>query len=305
MKQLTRFSLAVVCLCALGTLALAQRIPIPPRPGFQPKVAATVSNQRPGSILVFPIFAYGNGSTTEVILTNTHESEAVQVRVFYVLQSGQVVSQLVAAPIGSKKLEPPASVSASTGYIFAVAVNESGLPIGFNYLIGSEQVSLNTGHKGRLTADAYPALFEGTLPGADAGDSEALLALDGYTYGLAASRLAVGDLQPTLNTSAVLIFNSLPPTLQTNSTARRTVAILKGTSANAFAYNTADTQAIIQLDSLKQYLFGDASEKSLLRVSSSAPSGLSAALLQNDNQFALWTFHYLGFYAQTVRMPLR
>src|SRR5262249_43517171 len=71
-----------------------------------------------------------------------------------------------------------------TGYIVAVASDSfTGCPVSFNFLIGDEYVKFATGHFANLGAEAFAALFNGTIPGCDANSTTATLAFNGLADG--------------------------------------------------------------------------------------------------------------------------
>ena len=86
----------------------------------------------PGSILVFPIVK--SGSTYSI--TNTGVS-SVKVRLFKVNQSGVIARSDLTISAGASN----SGSSAIDGYMIAIAIDNSGYPIDFNYLTGSATVS--------------------------------------------------------------------------------------------------------------------------------------------------------------------
>jgi hypothetical protein len=99
-----------------------------------------------------------------------------------------------------------------TGYLFGVAVDENGLPISFNYLIGSSKVKFSSGHQANLSALAFAAQFpeRTVLPGLNPAAATAELKLDGIAYNLAPQIVAVSNFaSPADNNSALLIVNPI------------------------------------------------------------------------------------------------
>src|SRR5207249_11887622 len=80
----------------------------------------------------------------------------------------------------------------TTGYIVAVAVDERGCPLNFNFLIGDEFIKLSSGHQANLGAEAIAAIAGG-LPVCDALAGTATLAFDGVSYNPLPRVLAVDN----------------------------------------------------------------------------------------------------------------
>lgn len=139
------------------------------------------------SVLVYPIYtsnpANPAGQNTQINLTNINPSKPVATHLFFVdgatcsvadayvcLTPNQTTSFL------ASDLDP-----GITGYLIAVAVDEYGCPINFNYLIGDEYVKFDSGHRGNLTADCVSAQPGGLSP-CTADSVTATLNFDGVSY---------------------------------------------------------------------------------------------------------------------------
>jgi hypothetical protein len=149
----------------------------------------TVNNQKPGSVLVYPLYVFDvNNPTqtwTEITITNTHRTETVVVHIHYINGvTGRVTDRFINHSLGTTNLNYPDVDPGARGYIVAIAVDNNGVPINFNYLIGSESVKINGQHIASLNADAYEALWNGNrqLPGYKNGDTVASIPLDGMVY---------------------------------------------------------------------------------------------------------------------------
>lgn len=150
-----------------------------------------------GSVLLFPIYTSnasdGAKQNTRITITNTNQNRPVSLHLFFVDGATCAVSdgilcltQNQTSSFLMSDLDP-----GTTGYIVAVAVNEQGCPISFNHLIGQADVRFESGHSGTMLAEAFPALYSGTLPGCDANSASALIAMDGVNYGQPGNQLAI------------------------------------------------------------------------------------------------------------------
>ena len=173
------------------------------------------SDDKPGSILLYNIYSSDSTNTklenTALTLTNlgpktifTHmfmiDGASCSIQDFFACLSPNQTSFWSAS-----ELDPGV-----TGYMIAVAVNEEGIPVSFNYLIGSSKVKFKSGHTSNLNAQAFSALypFNTTLPGFAPNSSTAELKLDGVQYNQAPMVLSVDNfVSPLENNSTLLILN--------------------------------------------------------------------------------------------------
>lgn len=133
-------------------------------PGLKLPTDKVSSDQRPGSVLIFPIYSSSasnpNQQNTRINLTNVHTLSPSYLHLFFVdgttcsvadnflcLTPNQTASFLVS------DLDPGV-----TGYIIAVSVDSKGCPANFNYVIGSEFIKLTSGHSAQLAAEAVVAI---------------------------------------------------------------------------------------------------------------------------------------------------
>lgn len=126
-------------------------------------------DQKPGSILIYNFYISDSSqkdADTVINLTNTNPNQSVTVHLFFVRQPACGVSDTFLCLAGGKSVTVRASDydPKGSGYIVAVAVDTaSGLPLGYNYLIGSEDVKTADGHGGTMLATAVAAQFEGVF----------------------------------------------------------------------------------------------------------------------------------------------
>jgi len=176
---------------------------------------ATASSQRPGSVLVFNIYTSGaTGSinaNTQISITNTNISAAATLRVFFIEDSGRIADSSVCLTANQTVTFLASDVDPGvTGYLIAMATAlNTGSPIGFNFLTGSEEVRFASGHAASLPAESFQALFSGSLPGSAASDAKAALNFDGRTYSPAPRTLSLNNIPSRADgNDTMLIINS-------------------------------------------------------------------------------------------------
>jgi hypothetical protein len=213
-------------------------------PGLPAGPDNAVSDQKPGSILAYPIYtsdaANGASQNARVAITNTNPTRTAFVHLFFVDGSSCSVADSYICLTANQT----ASILASdvdpgtTGYVIAVATNAAGCPISFNYLIGDEYVKFASGHQANLGAEAIGAVAGGPTTCGDT-TSEAALNFNNVNYTalprvLAASNLpARGDGNDTL-----LIVNRIGGSLSTNAATLGTLfGILYDDAERAYSFS--------------------------------------------------------------------
>jgi hypothetical protein len=192
-------------------------------PGDPPPAASAVSDQKAGSVLFYNLYTSsptsGNAQNTRINITNTDPVRPVNVHLFFVdgnsctpadayicLTPNQTASFL------ASDIDPGV-----TGYLIAVAVDEHGCPINFNFLIGDEYVKLQSGHSANLGAEAFAGI-PGGLPECDPQASTAVLNFDGVSYNQAPRVLALSSIPSrTDGNDTLLIINRLGGNLLTGA----------------------------------------------------------------------------------------
>ena len=161
-------------------------------------VAAPPSDQKPGSVLFYPVYTSSsdpNRQNTRISMTNVHGSRAANLHLFFVDGSTCAVADAYVcltpnqtASFLASDLDP-----GTTGYLIAVATDTNGCPINFNYLIGDEFVKFASGHQANLSAEAVPAIVGSLVacPG-----SEARIRFNGIEYAPVPATLAL-DSEPS------------------------------------------------------------------------------------------------------------
>jgi uncharacterized repeat protein (TIGR01451 family) len=180
-------------------------------PGLLIADTAPVSDQKPGSVLVYNLYssssAAPNAQNTRIAITNTHPALPIAVHLFFV--DGATCS--IADSLICLTAQQTASFLASdidpgtTGYLVAVASDlVTGCPVSFNYLIGDEYVKLSSGHAANLAAEGFAAIAGG-LPVCDASAVTAILNFDDLSYNRVPRTLAASNIPSRADANDTLI----------------------------------------------------------------------------------------------------
>jgi len=172
----------MLALCALTILSAAA---LAADPGLVYPPTSEVSDQKAGSVLVYNFYSSGatsgNTQNTRINITNTSVTSAAFVHLYFVAEGCSVADSFICltatqtASFLASDIDPGVS-----GYIVALAVDGVfGCPVAFNWLIGDEYIKLTSGHAANLGAEAFAALFNGTVPGCDGNSNIAEIRFDG------------------------------------------------------------------------------------------------------------------------------
>jgi hypothetical protein len=197
-RKLTHALLALFALVVMSSFALAAD------PGLTYPPTSEVSDQKAGSVLIYNIYTSGatSGTTqnTRINITNTSTSSSAAVHLFFVSDGCAIADSFICltntqtATFLSSDVDPGVS-----GYIVAIATDDLGCPVAFNWLIGDLYVKFTTGHAANLGAEAFAALYNGSLPGCDANSTTANVDFNGVVgagYNRA-PRVLAGDNVPS------------------------------------------------------------------------------------------------------------
>lgn len=158
--KLTQILLTLAALVVCVTMSWAQPIP---DAGNLSNIPSPV---KPGSLLFYDIYTSKVGDPTEntrMNITNTHPSRPVLVHFFFVNQGDCSLADAYICLTANQTFSFLASEydPGITGFLFAVAVNENGVPVNHNYLIGDLYVksTFNTPYyfQANLGATAFSA----------------------------------------------------------------------------------------------------------------------------------------------------
>ena len=183
----------------------------PVAPGQAFPAQAALSDQKAGSVLVFPFYSSDptalHRENTRISLTNTHPLRRAAVHLFFVEEDSSNVADayvcLTANQTASfmiSDLDPGVA-----GYLIAVATDDQlGCPVNFNYLLGDEFVKLSSGHVANLPAEAFAALI-GAPATCDSQTNTVELKFDGLQYNAAPRTLALDSLPSPVDGNATLL----------------------------------------------------------------------------------------------------
>ena len=179
-RKLTHFLLAMLALALMSVVSLAAD------PGAPYPATSEVSDQKAGSVLIYNIYTSaasgGNTQNTRVNITNTNLTSAAFVHLFFVSADCTIADSYICLTAAQTASFLASDVDPGVkGYILAVAVDNAGCPIAYNFLIGDEYVKFSSGHAANLGAEAISALAGG-LTACNQNSSTATLAFDGISY---------------------------------------------------------------------------------------------------------------------------
>ncbi|HKQ72590.1 MAG TPA: hypothetical protein VJ810_02605 [Blastocatellia bacterium] len=232
--------LSVFALTFLSAIAFAAD------PGSPIPTGAT-NDQQPASVLVYNFYSSDPADPaqdTKFTLTNISTSQSVAAHIFFIDGSNCLAADTFICLTENQT----ASFLASdvdpgvTGYMIAIASdNLTGVPIGFNFMIGDAHIKLNSGHEAKLNAEGFQALFQGPL---ETGDP-ILVTLDfnGVEYSKAARTLALDHIPSRVDGNrTMLVVNSLSGNLVVGVASIGNVfGILFDDAENAFSFTASAT----------------------------------------------------------------
>ena len=189
-------------------------------PGIEFPARSEVSDQKPGSVLFYPIYtsAVGqNNQNSRLAITNIHPNLTAFVHLFFVADNCAVSDAFVCLTPNQTTVFLASDLDpGTTGHLVAVAVDgRTGCPTNFNYLIGDEYVKFSSGHAANLAAEGISAIAGG-LPACDANSVTASLRFDGISYNLLPTTLAVDNVPSRADgNDTMLVLNAIGGDLRT------------------------------------------------------------------------------------------
>jgi hypothetical protein len=173
-----------------------------------------LAGQLAGSVLIYNLYtssASSSSQETRITLTNINPQTGTYAHLFFIDGSNCSVADSYVC------LTPNQTVSfmagdldpETTGYVVAVASDESGCPVNFNFLIGGALVKFQSGHAANLPAQAAMAL-NGWATNCNDNATTATLTFDGQSYSQLPRALAVSQISSRVNgNETMLIVNRL------------------------------------------------------------------------------------------------
>ncbi len=158
--NLARWVALIFGFCLMTVTLMAQQgTPLPATSGM--------SDMKPGSLLFYPYYTSNiispYNENTRINLTNTHATQETYLHVFFVDSTTCQAADSFFCLTANQTLTLIASDydPGITGYFMAVAVNKNtGVPIQFNYLLGSYYFKLAAGFSTNLSALSFAALTD-------------------------------------------------------------------------------------------------------------------------------------------------
>lgn len=200
-------------------------------PGLGIPANSELSDQKTGSVLFYNLYTSApsspNSQNSRISVTNTSSTLAVRVHFFFVEGATSSLSDKFICLTQAQTINFLASTEdpGVTGYAVAVAVDAAACPINFNFLTGSADIKLNSGHAACLSAEAFTAISPS--PVTCSGNS-ATLSFDGVSYNSLPRVLLLNKLRSlTDGNDLLLIVNGIGGDLRTNGAVR--ISALSGT----------------------------------------------------------------------------
>jgi len=125
------------------------------------------TEMKAGSVLVFSRFTSGVFGNSQIVITNTHPTQKIRVRVFF---TGLADSTLMTDTIINLFPNQTTTVNANDfapnqkGWLLAMAIDARALPLNFNFLIGSARVKEQNGASFGYNALAVAKNAPGAVP---------------------------------------------------------------------------------------------------------------------------------------------
>jgi hypothetical protein len=223
---------------AQGDIALANNtstlcVPvekIPPGPGPNLPPTSQISDQKSGSVLIFPFYTSDasnpNLTNTRISITNVENQWSACVHLFFIDGSSCSVADanICLTPNQTTTFQMSDIDPGTSGYLVAVLVDcVTGCPININTLIGDEYVKLASGHAANLGAEAIAGL-PGVLAACDGNSSTAELRFDGLMYNQLPRVLALDNIGSRADgNDTLLIVNRIGGNLATGASTLGTI----------------------------------------------------------------------------------
>jgi hypothetical protein len=199
------------------------------------------------SVLVYPIYTSNssnpNEQNTRINLTNIHTQKSICVHLFFVDGSSCSIADSIVCLTPNQTTSFLASDldPGTTGYLVAVAIDCTGCPTNFNFLVGDEYVKFSSGHRGNIVAEGVAALP--ALTACNNTSATAQINFDGTSYGRFGRTLAADNFGSRADgNDTMIVVNRIGGNLGTGAATLGTLfGILYDDAEQALSFNVAGT----------------------------------------------------------------
>src|SRR5262249_24375802 len=124
-------------------------------PGTEFRARSEVSDQKAGSVLIYPIYTSSvgqNNQNSRHAITHIHPVLKAFVHLFFVADNCAVSDAFICLTPNQTSVFLASDLDpGTTGHMIAVAIDQqTGCPVNFNFLIGDEYVKFSSGHAANL-----------------------------------------------------------------------------------------------------------------------------------------------------------
>ncbi len=218
--------LALLATALLNVLALAADpgIDLPNDPSL--RAASQIGDQKKGSALIYNLYSSnpsaGNANNSRISVTNTNSVAPAFVHVFFVDGGSCSVADayLCLTPNQTTSFLTSDIDPGIAGYIIAIATDEDGLPVRFDWLIGDAYIKLESGHAANLGAEAVtvPVSERPFVNAPGTNQSVVDLVFDGNRYSRLPRVLAADNIPSRAdNNDTLLVINRIGGDLTTSA----------------------------------------------------------------------------------------
>lgn len=210
MQTSRRFSSIMLILAALILLSLPA---MAADPGVAYPVDGVVSDQKAGSVLIYNIYTSSATSpateNARISITNTNAYEPIAVHLFFVDGSScsPADSILCLTPNQTASFLTSDFDPGTMGYLIALAIDSSGKPVAFNYLIGDVYVKFASGHEANLGAEALAA---NVLPEFSDTAVTATISFNGTQYDRMPATVAIDNIPSRVDGNDTMVILNRP-----------------------------------------------------------------------------------------------
>lgn len=210
---LTRSYLSLLLPVFVALVLLAARVSAAD-PGTLPPATSEINDQKLGSVLIFNLYSSSsstpNSHNTRFGLTNYSTTTTALLHLFLVDSSGSVADFYICLTPNQTASFLASDVDPGTrGFLIGVVIGNDGCPINFNFLSGTADVKLSSGHAASLQAEAIAAIAA-TPTTCNAMSSTATLNFDGTNYNRLPRALALDKVRSSGDgNSTLLVLNRI------------------------------------------------------------------------------------------------